>query len=308
MRADGDTFFQAWLSTDAQLGPQHAYRLACHLAKALRPLGRSAAMRADWALAYTLFWRGRFVDAQALLTECTLERVNSQTDAEFAHIDLQLLLIVQKSWNTAVLSDRATALGQVADLAVYTRSDNTPLHRAYAGHALSLLHCLLDQAADCLAWSRTAQVAAADCDDPSLLPQAQILEYWAGSRLRQAQAQDENGVQTALAALRRLGPAQEARSFGLYAQALFHQSPNHAATQLDAALDLNARCGLHLWDARLQHLKALSLDAAGQLTEADRFLHMARETARHQGATLFLNDMTGIESRTPACSTREVTS
>ena len=127
---------------------------------------------------------------------------------------------------------------------------------------------------------------------------ANLLEYWALSRL--GQPTHEATAQTALAALRRMGSAQEARAFSLYAQALFQQSPRHAVTQLDAALDLNARCGLHHWEARLLHLKSQSLDAAGQLGEADRFLHIARETAQRQGARLFLDDIAGIESRTHA--------
>ena len=305
MQANGDTFFQAWLAADAQLGPQRAYRLACHLAEAMRPLGRSAKMRADWALAYTLFWRGRFIDAQALLAEIAPERVDSAADADFAHVELQLLLTTQKCWNSALSGDRPTALRHAATVADFAHGNSAPLQRAYAGHALSLLHCLFDQAAECLVWSRVAQADASDCGDPGLLPLAQVLEYWAGSRLKLMH--DEQRVQSALAKLRQLGPAQEARGFSLYAQALFHQSPSHAATQLDAALDLNARCGLHLWDARLQHLKARSLDAAGLLGEADRFLHMARKTAQQQSARLFLDDMTGIESRTPALSTRELT-
>lgn len=305
MQANGDTFFQAWLAADAQLGPQRAYRLACHLAEAMRPLGRSAAMRADWALAYTLFWRGRFNDAQALLAEIEPEGVDSAADASFVHVDLKLLLGAQQSWNSALLGDRPTALRHAATVAAFVHGDRAPLQRAYAGHALSLLHCLLDQAAECLLWSCAAQADASDCGDPGLLPLAQVLEYWAGSR--QQLAHDEQRVQSALAALRQLGPAQEARGFSLYAQALFHQSPSHAATQLDAALDLNARCGLHLWEARLQHLKARSLDAAGLLGEADRFQQIAKKTAHQQGARLFLDDMTGIESRTPARSIREVT-
>lgn len=131
---------------------------------------------------------------------------------------------------------------------------------------------------------------------------ATLLEYWALSRL--GQPTDETAAQTALARLRRDKPAQEARAFSLYAQALFHQSPAHAQgfafTQLDAALDLNARFGLHHWEARLLHLKSQSLDAAGQLTEASRFLRLAQETAQRQGARLFLNATTGIESRTHA--------
>lgn len=305
MQTNGNTHFQAWLAADAQLGPQRAYRLACRLAEAMRPLGRSAMMRADWALAYTLFWRGRLIDAQALLADIAPEGVDSAAGAGFAHVELQLLLTAQTCWNSAMLGDRPTALRHAATLAAFAQGDRAPLQRAYAGHSLSLLHCLLDQATECLFWSRVAQVDAFDCGDPGLPPLAQVLEYWAGSRLQLPH--DESRVQVALAALRQLGPAQEARGFSLYAQGLFHQSPRHAATQLDTALDLNARCGLHLWDARLQHLKARSLDSAGRLGEADRFLHMARKTAQQQGAQLFLDEMTGIESRTPALSTRELT-
>lgn len=304
MQANGDTFFQAWLTADMRVGPQKAYRLARRLADAMRPLGRSASIRADWALAHTLLWRGRFIDAQALLAEIAPERVDLAADAGFSHIDLKLLLTAQKSWNSALLNDLPAAQRHSAALIDFVHGDSYPLHRAYASHALSLLHCLFDQATECLDWSRAAQADASNSGDSGLLSLSRVLEYWASSRLHLAQ--DEQRVQAALASLRRLGPAQEARGFSLYTQALFHQSPSHAATQIDAALDLNARFGLHLWDARLQLLKARSLDAAGLLGEADRFLNMARETARKQGAWLFLKDMPGIESRTPAFSTLEI--
>jgi hypothetical protein len=123
-----------------------------------------------------------------------------------------------------------------------------------------------------------------------------LLEYWALCRL--GQATHEANAQAALARLRHLGRAQEARAFSLYAQGLFHQAPAYACTQLDAALDMNARCGLHHWEARLLHLKAQSLDAAGLLAEASRFYQLAQETAQHQGARLFLDKMAPIESFT----------
>lgn len=131
---------------------------------------------------------------------------------------------------------------------------------------------------------------------------ATLLTYWARARL--GLTSDESAAQTALARLRRYGPAREARAFSLYAQARFHQAPAHARgfalTQLDAALDLNARCGLHHWEARLLHLKSQSLDAAGQLGEASRFLRLATGIAQRQSARLFLDAIAGIESRTHA--------
>jgi len=292
----GETLYQAWLAADAEAGPQRAYRLACRLRDPLRQMGRVGAARADWALAHTLFWMGRFGEAQTLLTALRLDVIDPQADAAFGHIGLQLLIPAQLSWTTALLGDRPTALAHAESLVTSANSATPTTHAAYVCHALGLLHCFLDMPETCLAWSLRTRIAA-DCGDPTgLAESARLLEYWAQSRL--GVAADEAGVQLALASLRRRGPAPEARAFSLYAQALYWQAPRHADTQLDSALDLNARCSLHLWQARLLHLKSLSLDAAGKLAEAERFLHLARETAQRQGAWLFLDPIAGIESPT----------
>jgi hypothetical protein len=269
----------------------------------MRPLGRTAAVRADWALAHTLFWRGRFEQAHTLLAAVRLNVITSAADAAFNHVDLALLIPAQLSWTLALLGEKTAALAQAERALAWTSVRPEPVQRAFAEHALSLLHSFLDSPEAALTWSRQAQASAAACALPELGDSAQLLEYWALSRL--GQPTHEARAQTALAALRRLGPGHEARAFSLYAQALFHQSPAHASTQLDAALDLNARCGLHHWEARLQHCKSQSLDAAGQLDEASRFLLLAQETAQRQGARLFLDNITGIESRTSASPTME---
>jgi len=296
--------FQAWLETHAVAGPQRSYPLACRLAERMRPLGRTASIRADWALAHTLFCHGRLEKSQVLLSAINLDAIRLETDVALDQVSLALLISAQMSWNLALLGDTSGALEQAARVmqtakaAPASPAEPTPANQLFACHALSQLHCFLALPEAALAWSLRAQAVVAASADPALLHATKLLAYWALSHL--GQATDEASAQTALAALRRLGPAHEARAFSLYVQGLFRQSPAHAVTQLDAALDLNARCGLHFWTARLLYLKSRSLDAAGQLGEASRFLALAHETAQQQGARLFLDDITGIESRTYA--------
>lgn len=273
----------------------------------MRPFGRTASIRAEWALAHSLFWHGRLEKSAALLNSIQLDAINQEADAVFNHVHLGLLIAAQKSWNLALLGakDRALEHAERALNAAQREppaSMNLPANRCFAEHARSLLHCFLDQPEATLYWSRQLHAESAECIDPVLRHSTTLLAYWASSRLRLERDENSSEIaaQAALAALRRLGPAHEARGFGLYAQALYWQSPAHAVTQLDAALDLNARCGLHAWTARLLQLKSRSLDAAGQLGEASRFLALAHETAQQQGARLFLDDITGIESRTYA--------
>lgn len=261
----------------------------------MRPFGRTASIRAEWALAHSLFWHGRLEKSTALLTSIQLDAINHQADIVFNHVHLGLLIAAQTSWNRVLLGDTPNTLAAADLLLRFAHQPASPPDRQFASHALGQLHCFLDAAEPTLDWSRHAQ---ADGIDHVVSLSAILLEYWALSRL--GRATDEARAQAALGELRRLGPAHEARGFSLYAQALYWQSPAHAVTQLDAALDLNARCGLHAWTARLLWLKSRSLDAAGQLGEASRFLALAHETAQQQGARLFLDDIAGIESRTTA--------
>jgi len=261
----------------------------------MRPSGRTAAARADWALAHTLFWRGRFAESHALLASIQIDAITPEAGAEAR---LELLIPAQMSWALILLGETDIALAQAENALRWARQHPAASHFALACGYQALLHCFLDAPLATLEWSRQARAAAAERAPTNLIPHTHLLEYWALSRL--GQPTHEAGAQIALAALRRLGRAEEARGFSIYAQGLFHQTPSLACTQLDAALDLNARCGLHHWEAHLLHLKSRSLDAAGQLGEASRFERLAKETAQHQGAWLFLSKFEGIESRTPA--------
>ena len=285
--------FQAWLAADASIGPQRAYHLACRLPEQLRPFGRGATALADWALAHTLFWRGRFEESRARLAAIRLEVFTPEAGAAF---NLDLLIPAQLSWALALLGETAAALKQADHALEQVQADAQ--HGAIAAGYLGMLHCFLDAPEATLAWVRRLRAGVAIGRQAGLLHTANLLEYWALSRL--GESPDEAGAHAALAALRRHGSAHEARAFSLYALGQFHQSPQHAVTQLDAALDLNARHGLHHWEARLLHLKSQSLDAGGQLHAASRFLALAHETAQRQGAKLFLKAITGIESRTHA--------
>lgn len=303
MSTRGVADFKAWLAMDALAGPQQSYRLARRLAEQLRPYGGTAGVRADWALARTLFLRGRLEDARTIAMSLRLDVITPAEDAQFQHIDLALLIHAQRSWIRALQGDIAGAL-QHAELLRQRAgmTENTP-HRLFACLALSHMHCFLDAPDPSLAWARQALESSTEDLPDELVQTGRLLEYWALSRLELCP--DETAAQSALASLRRSGLAQEARGFSLYAQALYWQSPRHAVTQIDTALELNARCGLHHWEARLLHLKSLSLDAAGQLGEASRFFALAQETATRQGALLFLERITGIESPSYASPLRE---
>ncbi len=269
----------------------------------MRPFGRTASIRAEWALAHSLFWHGRLEKSAVLLASIRLDAINQEADAAFNHVPLSLLIAAQTSLNLALLGDKNLAIEHAEQtLNTIPLDQAVPVNRSYTDHARSLLHCFLDAPEATLYWSRQLHAESVEAVDPVLRHSTTLLAYWARSRLdvENGENASEAAAQAALAALRRLGPAHEARGFSLYAQALYWQSPAHAVTQLDAALVLNARCGLHAWTARLLNLKSRSLDAAGQLSEASRFLDLARETAEQQGARLFLDDITGIESPTYA--------
>lgn len=275
--------FDAWLEADALAGPQQSYRLARKLPQHLRTQGRTVAARADWAVAHTLFWMGRFTESRDLLAAVNLDALTPDADTDF---NPRRLIPVQLAWALALLGDAESAVdhGQRALAWAQSQANSAQLTAIHA--ALAQLYCFLDAPEATLEYAR----------HPSDM--TVLLTYWAQSRL--GEPIDEAAAQTALSRLRRQRPADEARAFSLYAQAQFHQSPEFALTQLDAALDLNARFGLHHWEARLLHMKSQSLDAAGQLTEASRFQRLAIDTAQRQGARLFLNDIAGIESRTQA--------
>lgn len=135
----------------------------------------------------------------------------------------------------------------------------------------ALLHFFLDDAETCLRQIET-------CADPIARARAELLRYWAQTRL--GERPDEAAAQTALATLRRLAPCEEARGTAIHAEAAFCRQPRHALPHLDHALDLFARFGLHYLEARLLALKAQALDAAGQLGDASRFQQAAAEARR----------------------------
>ena len=298
--------FLAWQEAEAIAGPARSYRLACKLAVATRGLDFTTSTRATWALARTKFWKGRFEDSRDLLAGIDPEKLNlaaiSQDEHPKTHPEarLELLIPAQLSWSLAMLGDTDNAIAQAQRVVNWAKTQSEPACATVSNFYLASLYCLLDAPEDTRIWSQKAQksdTANPHHQEHKLI--ATLLEYWALSRLpRPNQPNDEAAAQTALAELRRTHPAHEARAFSLYAQAQFHQTPAMAVTQLDAALDMNARFGLHHWDARLLHLKSRSLDASGQLSEASRFLELAREVAQKQNARLFLNDITRIESRT----------
>lgn len=230
---------------------------------------------------------GRFAESRGLLAAINLDALTPASDAV---CNPRLLIPAQLAWALALLGETESAVEHGQRALTWAQSQPDLLQLTTAHGFLAQLHCFLDAPEATLAYTRQPSDMATDM--------ATLLTYWAHSRL--GRPTDEAAAQAALAGLRRQHPADEARAFSLYAQAQFYQSPVFALTQLDAALDLNARFGLHHWEARLLHLKSQSLDAMGQLTEATRFQRLAIDTAQRQGARLFLNDIAGIESRTQA--------
>jgi hypothetical protein len=158
-------------------------------------------------------------------------------------------------WTLALQGDREAALAQP--------------HNA-------TLHFLLDDPEACLRQLTTPA-------NPVATAQAELLRYWA--QARSGEQPGEAAAQAALAALRRLAPCDEARAMAIYAVAAFHQHPAYALPHLDCALDLFARFGLHYLEARLLHLKAQSLDAAGLLGAGNRLQRAAAAAERRQGAS-----------------------
>lgn len=135
----------------------------------------------------------------------------------------------------------------------------------------AMLHFFLDDPEACL---RQREASS----DPVALARAELLHYWAQSRL--GERPDEAAAQAALATLRRLAPCEEARGTAIHAEAAFSRQPIYALPHLDHALDLFARFGLHYLEARLLEQKAQALDAAGELGDASRFQQAAAEARR----------------------------
>ena len=107
----------------------------------MRPIGRTAAVRADWALAHTLFWRGRFAESRALLAAIRIDVITPETGADAR---LELLIPAQLSLALATLGERDAALAQ-AELALsWAQQQPEPMHLASACGYLGLLHCFLD--------------------------------------------------------------------------------------------------------------------------------------------------------------------
>jgi hypothetical protein len=137
----------------------------------------------------------------------------------------------------------------------------------------AMLHFFLDDPEACLCCLGLS-------DHPVAGARAELLRYWGQTCL--GEQADTGAAQIALATLRRQAPCDEARGMAVYAVAAFQQHPVHALPQIDHALDLFARFGLHYLEARLLDLKARALDAAGLLDAASRFQRAAEEARRRQ--------------------------
>lgn len=253
--------YALWAELHARFGSARAYPYAWRLPDLARQADATARSRAALALARTLYAMGRFGEALEALPAGAGEQ------------------------DPATLELRA--------------------------------HCLWLMGEGDAAWERVGSIVCPDpldtlrvraafaqfTGDPAL-GQEPILAYRANARGPAEQGAwaalfedwlrpqgDAAAPHAALAWLRRHQPARAAEAEAVHAEARFRQAPAQALVWLDHALDQTERYGQHHLKARLLRLKALALEASGQLGAAARFMALAREVAQRQGAWRYVRDM-----------------
>jgi hypothetical protein len=257
-----------WVALHARFGPARSYPYAWRLPELARREGLSARLRAALALANTLYAMGRFDEALAALPDSD-KRIDAGAMADHHHLRARCL------W----LRDEADAA--LAEIGRDAHPDGLT-----ALHARAAFHYLMDDPGGAgtvgREYSRIAEPAGG-----KHAAWAALLADW-------SRPGNETGLARAHAALAWLRvhfPAKAAEGEAVHAEARFRQAPAQALVWLDHALDEVERFGQHHLKARLLHRKSLALEAVGQLGEAGRFLDLARETARRQGAWRYLRDM-----------------
>ncbi len=258
-----------WRRRLVHQGPGAAFPYAWRLPELARNLERPQRLVAALALARTLFGLGRFGDChQALEATPTQPGDAPLAILRHAHLAIRCRRVTGQAWATppAADPDQAVHLDIILDT-----------------------HYLLDDAPALGVLAPRCRAAALSAGDPARAAWAALLMDWAGARC------GETGVPgaglRALAVLARHHPTRAALGEGIHAHAAFLRDPASALSWLDQALLAADRQGQHQDQARLLYLKSLALAADGQLADADRFLKLARETAKRQGAWRWLEDM-----------------
>jgi hypothetical protein len=257
-----------WVELHARFGPARSYPYAWRLPELARAEGTAARFRAALALAQTLYAMGRFGEALAALPEAGGQGLGA-------------LLADGLDLHARCLWLREEADASLAEAFRVSYPDRLDTLRAHA-----FFHFLRDDPEG----GRTAirdYLEAAGAAGGEHAAWSNLLADW-------ARPQDTAGLaraQAGLARLRARWPAKAAEGEAIHAEARFREAPAHALVWLEHALEQAERYAQHHLKARLLHRKAMALEAAGQLAEGGRFLKLARETARRQGAWRYLRDM-----------------
>lgn len=256
----------AWAELHARFGPARSFPYAWRLPELARREGALAEARAALALGRTLYAMGRFPEVPDRLPKA----------AALALADPVLLAALED------LQRRCAWLRGEELPDPVLASPMAPEQRRHRAYFLYLR----DEPATLAA---LAQDLAANSASEAEQAWAAILAHWARARLGQAAVPAD--AHAALATLRRQAPAEAAHAACIIAEAAFHLGPVWSLVWLDDALAQAERFGQHHLKARLLHFKAHALEAAGRLGEAGRFLKLARETAKRQGAWRYLRGM-----------------
>lgn len=264
-----------WAMLHACFGPARSYPYAWRLPELARGEDAQARRRAGFALALTLYSLGRFDEARSSLP--TLDG--------FEDDDPELV--------SGILDLRARCLwlggeGEAARVLAATVWDGRA--RALTRlRARAYFHYLADDPRSAVSAGMDYHDAARAAGSPADQSWAALLVHWA--RARSGLSIDPAAAHTALAALSDIAPSDAAHGAALHAEAMFRQDPVWSLVWLDEALDQGERYGQHHLKSRLLHLKARSLESAGMLGEAGRFMELARDIARRQGAWRYGRDM-----------------
>ncbi len=264
-----------WAELHARFGSARAYPYAWRLPELARDEGPSARFRAALALAQTLYAMGRFGEAQA-----ALPKDEAHADACLSAEALQLHACCHALQDE---TDEALALAEMAQ--------TTWPNRLEALHAQIQFLFLIDVREAGYAVGQKYLQAARLGDTEEHGAWAVLMAQW--SQSTPPGRVDPVKAHTALSWLRAHAPVKAAIGEAIHAETCFRHTPAEALVWLEHALDLADKFGQHHLKARLLHLKSRSLDAAGRLAEAGRFLDLARDTARHQGAWRYLRNMAG---------------
>lgn len=253
--------YARWAQLQRDFGPARSFSFAWRLPELARRGHGDARFQAALALAQTLIAMGRHEEALA-----ALPAADEATPAAWA-APLLYCRACCLAWADA---EEAALICLAAAGPLWARHQDDLAARASFAFVLDRP----DSEA-----ARRHLDAARRAGDPARLAQASLLADWS-----EPGAVAAGELHQALAWLRRHAPAETAVAEARHAEARFRQAPAEALVWLDHALELVERFGAHGLKPRLLRGKSRSLEAAGQLGEATRFLDLAREAAQRLGA------------------------